>query len=234
MFCKSYRKALIDAAASGEALRSELEAHVAACKACSSAFAAEQAVFASIDGSLHAAAKGEVPASLVPRVRSLAASAELREPWHRRPVPVLVPVLALAAILSTVILHRQRIPVAEQEGISSKENSVAAVSVRPFEPGLVSPAVSTPVVRRTRRAQHRESPSPTQPDVLVPDEERVALAKFVADLRGRQHVAQALLSPAPEASNKLLDIKPLEVAKLEIKRLSENESETSVSVGGTR
>jgi len=44
MLCESYRQALKDAAASGEALPTSLELHVAGCQDCAESFATEQAV----------------------------------------------------------------------------------------------------------------------------------------------------------------------------------------------
>src|SRR5215467_3621071 len=70
MPCEHYKNALIEVAATGFVPSRELRAHLAECAACRATFAQEQTLFAEIDAGLHSAVNGEVPPSLLPRVRA--------------------------------------------------------------------------------------------------------------------------------------------------------------------
>jgi hypothetical protein len=56
-----------------------------------------------------------------------------------------------------------------------------------------------------------------EPEILVPPEERVALAQFVAGLARRREVALALARPTPfEPRPETSPGRPLEIPKLEV------------------
>jgi hypothetical protein len=103
MFCESHRRPLMDAATTGEVLPEALAAHLRACESCSGAFAAEQVLFAAIEGSLKIRANAEVPASLIPRVR--AAIPENTSPVKPfRSNQMLVPACVAAALAALMLV----------------------------------------------------------------------------------------------------------------------------------
>jgi hypothetical protein len=59
----------------------------------------------------------------------------------------------------------------------------------------------------------------SKPEVLVPPDERVALARFVATLNERSDVAAALLARAPEKKDALVSVDLLQIAEIEVKPL---------------
>jgi len=67
----------------------------------------------------------------------------------------------------------------------------------------------------------------SQPEVLVPPDEREAFARFVAVLGERREVAVALVTPAPQTKNEPTSLEPLQINGLEIKPLEERQTEVS-------
>ncbi len=65
----------------------------------------------------------------------------------------------------------------------------------------------------------------SQPEVLVPPDEREAFARFVAVLRERREVAVALATPAPQSKDEPASLEPLQIKGLEIKTLEERQTE---------
>jgi hypothetical protein len=63
------------------------------------------------------------------------------------------------------------------------------------------------------------SAASSKPEVLVPPDERVALARFVATLNERNDVATALLAPASEKKDALLSVDLLQISEIEVKPL---------------
>jgi hypothetical protein len=67
----------------------------------------------------------------------------------------------------------------------------------------------------------------SQPEVLVPPDEREAFARFVAVLGERREVALALVTPAAQRKEEPASLTPLQINGLEIKPLEGTESEQS-------
>lgn len=67
----------------------------------------------------------------------------------------------------------------------------------------------------------------SQPEVLVPPDEREALARFVATVQERGDVAAALLAPAPKKNDALVSLDQLQIADVELKPLEGSETEVS-------
>jgi anti-sigma factor RsiW len=230
MPCKHYQDALVEAAASGAEPQGELRSHLAACAACRTAFAQEQSLFSSIDAGLHATANAEVPASLLPRVRARLADEATPSRMWTQPLIFAAASLALASAIFLVVRPHHAGP-----DFQAKQTPQIPVS---------ETTVTNARRQRSRRAaqiisSHVNNPKPpgrstllrpmtsSQPEVLVPPDERDAFARFVAALQERSEVAVALVTPSSDEKDEPAGLKPLQIDRLEVKPLEGTESETS-------
>ena len=219
MPCKHYKDALIDAAASGATPQGELRAHLAECASSRAAFAEEQSLFATIDSSLHAAANTEVPPSLLPRVRArLEESAVPRFRWLQ-PLVFVSASAALAVAVFLLVRPHRVLPedVAKQSAVAVPAPTVPSTETNPEKISSKDtqvPAVHVTHFRAARNSTNRGSAASSNPEVLVPPDEREGLSQFVDGLRqGRVLVADAKLQPED------LTIAPSEIAPIEVKAL---------------
>jgi hypothetical protein len=230
MPCESYKDALIQAAACGSEPQSDVRAHLDACASCRSAYAEEQSLFAFIDTGLHKNANPEVPASLLPRVRARLDEAAAPQPqWMQRLV------FAAASVLFALVIFLLARP--HQVGPNEQVKQIPGIpGHEPFaatnrheNAGSGSQIISS---NRTS-SQSRHDPTlfrplaPSQPEVLVPPDEREAFARFVATVRERSEVAAALLTPAPKRNDALLSLDPLLIADVQLKPLEGSETPVS-------
>ncbi len=230
MPCKYYQDALIEAAASGAEPPGELRAHLAGCVDCRAALEQEQALFASIDAGLHVGANAEAPASLLPRVR-----ARLDEEIapQRRWIQPLIFAAASVALLIAVFLFARPHPTRPDDQakqipqIPASELPTTNVHNPNSVPGMqiVSSNVNSSQTRGHSTLLRPVASS--QPEVLVPPDEREALARFVLVLQARREVALALVTPAPQTRDEPASLEPLQIDGLEIKLLAGTESEQS-------
>jgi hypothetical protein len=140
------------------------------------------------------------------------------------PKPLVSPAWALAAMAAVAVLVMaamwskwHKVP----GGVGSP--TLAAVRHQP-EPRVVEPRNSVAVPAQSLRPIKKHTvakrvPRP-QPEVLVPADEREALANFVTHLRQRDEIARALASPPVDVGGELSEIKPVEIARLQLKRLA--------------
>jgi hypothetical protein len=234
MPCEHYQDAIIEAAASSTAPQGELRAHVAACAACRAAFAQEQSLFSSMDEGLRAAASSEVPASLLPRVRArLAEEAAPRRMWTQPLIFAGASVALAFAIFLVVWPHHTR------PDNQAKQTPQIPVSVTPEANarGQNSQPPSRIVssnLNNSRTPDHStflRLVTSSQPEVLVPPDEREAFSSFVLTVQQHGDVAAALLAPGPKKQDALVTVEPLQIAVLEVKPLEGRETEISGRVG---
>jgi hypothetical protein len=223
MFCEAYNQPLTDAAAAGEQLSPALQQHLASCDACRSAFADEQNLFAAIDSGLRAAANSEVPPTLIPRVRVALNNEPVPQPNFQKWL-FAGAVLTCSAVMAIAIqfTHRE-VPV---PGKTLKVQTSIATS-----PQLTNALPAIPPARREtpRQSNRAETAQPTaantdasiSAEVLVPDEERVAFAKF---LTGEQSLpAKSAVSLVPEGPKELVPLPAVEIASLKVLPLNGEE-----------
>jgi hypothetical protein len=218
MFCASYRKALSEAVLLGDRVHGEIESHLATCAGCREAFSEEQTLLQRIDGGLSSLVISQEPGSLVPGVRARIADGTVsRSVWR----PVLVYATAVFAISVAAISFsvRSKVPplkfdssiAGASSAVESPTASPQVESVRPYERSsrdrlVVTGKQTSPDARAARN---------NEPEVLISAEDRLGLQRYVASLRtvARRNAATLEDGTGPE-------IKPLEIAELDLKQLS--------------
>jgi anti-sigma factor RsiW len=229
MPCEHYKDALIEAAASGAALANApasdarmaaLRAHLESCPSCRATFAQEQSLFAAIDSGLHNTANSEIPPSFLPRVRDgLDGVVASRLPWAKS-LAFASASVALAFVIFLVVRLRHVPP----DNVAKQAPAVLPARIMPEKntsPGKIPAAdVQTAAVRATHSRTASNSTNPhsvasSNPEVLVPPDEREAFARFVVELRGRGEVALALVTPAVQTKEEFPSIEPLQIKPLE-------------------
>ena len=230
MLCKHYKNALIEAAASNGQPQGELRAHLGACASCRTAFEQEQALFSSIDASLHVTANADVPASLLPRVRArLDESVATQRCWLQ---PVIFAAASVALTFAIFLLTRPLHPRPDSQANQAPQIPASHTSVTNAGDQNSDPRthIVSSKVNNSQMLGHSTLLRPvasSQPEVLVPPDEREAFARFVAVLCEHREVALALVTPAPPTKNEPTSLEPLQINGLEIKPLEERQTEVS-------
>jgi hypothetical protein len=232
MPCQHYKDALIEAAASGAAPQGGLQAHLAECAFCRAAFVQEQSLFAAIDAGLHTAANTEVPISLLPRVRAglyeVAVASLLR--WVQ-PLVFASAGVVLALMVFLVARSHHGVPenVAKQSPVVAPTPLIPETSTNPAE---IPPVGTQTASTGTNPSYSVRSSTLVHPvasstlEVLVPSDEREALASFVATLSQRSDLAAALFTQTTEKKDGLVGVDPLHIADIEVKPLEGGGTET--------
>ncbi len=226
--CEDYRTALMDAAAAAVQPWLELRSHLDACASCHAAFTEELQLFAAIDTGLRATANAEVRPSFLPGVGARLENAPASE---RGWTPFLIFATASAAIVLTVfIAARPRHAINDtqaMQNVSAPPSEELATSAHSEANGKPPIAASS----RSYRAEPRGNFAPVNPasstqlEVLVPPEEREAFARFISSQQKRTDVVIAVVTPAPDDKDRLLSVKPVEIAELEVTPLESLASE---------
>lgn len=226
MFCEPYRQPLTEAACSGEVLPRELAAHLDGCNACATAYAREQVLFAAIDHALHVAVNSDVPPSLVPGVRAQIQTTTRNSFWR-------LPSIAIATGgLALLIFGFGYAWVRHSVGDSSKAIAIVVSPTNQFhvtnQPEGLPARTSRPEGTTTQRGQTalRRVNLRSAPEVLVSAAEQVEFEKYVA-------LAQARPLRRPFSASVKEDlgpeIKPMEIAELELGKLAIEPLEASGS-----
>jgi hypothetical protein len=230
MPCKHYKNALIEAAASGAQPQGDLRAHLAGCADCRGAFEQEQSLFASIDAGLQIIANAEVPASLSPRVRArLDETVTTQRRWFQPWVFVAASVALAIAIFQFGRPHHSS---SDNQAKQTPQISISEAPVTNTDHQSSGPGTQI-VSSNMNNSQTRDHSTllrpvaSSQPEVLVPPDEREAFARFVAVLGEHREVAIALVTPALQAKDRPASLELLQINELEIKPLAGTESEQS-------
>jgi hypothetical protein len=235
MPCENHREALIEAAATDSEPSGELRSHLNACHSCSAAFGEELRLFAAIETGLRAAANGEVPASLLPRVR-----AELndRSVPSRSWVPASVAIAAAAVVVAAIVFVRGLVldSVPTNPSVNTSAHNMPSAEIRPA-PTAVSPFGTTnlPAKRRSFRPTKTEpSARVEQAAVLIPAGQKQAIDALLAGLREGVLKTDVLLTTNPEQPLRDLQVLPLEVSPIEMKPLEDVSAESASQNEKTR
>ena len=221
MPCERYQAALSELVARDAEPGGDLRAHLDICVSCRAVVRQERLLLASMETGLHRIANAEVPESLLPRVHArLADDSRAVGAWDMTWIGGLAATAVLVVILLAFFWPRdvkeavtstdtKPLPAERKEGSAQQQQS----------PDIAPRAV-------TRISQHNAKGAAlvagkSEPEVLIPPEEREAFAHFVSSVQERKDLALALVNPAPEKKTEPLDVEPLQIARLEIKPLEE-------------
>jgi len=222
MSCPTYNKSLTHAAASGEVSPAQRE-HLASCEPCRIAFAQEQSLFGAIDSGLRTVANSEIPATLIPRIR---VALNDKPAPQRRSFSFLVWGFASAVVTAGVVLGlihlSSKLALVEPSRpapVAVAQNSPERTSLNPARTGAVSP------LQHKRPAVLIESRNsrPESPEVLVPDEERAAFARYMAQISPSPANISVRAVLAPRGPQESVQISPIEIASLEPRPLDQKE-----------
>jgi len=217
MFCESYRKALSEVVLLGIRVHGEAAAHLGMCASCRETLAEERALLQRIDGGLTSLVVSDAPASLIPAVRArIAEGAKSRRAWS-----VLAYVTAAVAIGAAAISFslRSKAPQVKLEtAIAEPSSAVTSQATSSLVEKVLSyerSSQSRLIVTHRRASPDSWAARKTRPDVLVSADDQLGLQRYAASLRT---VARRNAATLGEASGP--EIKPLEIAELDLKRLS--------------
>jgi len=223
MGCKRFENDLVDAALEElSPRRSErLRAHLAGCEACREALEEQRRLAQAIDHSLTESLECEPSPEFAARVRRRIAQpdAAARGWWSTWKLAAVGVLAALALLAAWMFRPHVEAPVrvakatAGTHTVSPRGNAPANLparqSAKPAKP--VHPAGAGRVRRR------EEAPlvaGNTMPEVLVPAEERLAVRRFIEQLR-QKRIDGAVLAAARPAATEELKVESLEVESLE-------------------
>jgi hypothetical protein len=242
MSCKHYEAQLIEAVASAAPLGPALQAHLAACQSCRTQYAGEQALSAAIDSELSLAVNVAPNTSFLPRVLAAVEDAAMHDEsladrtariwlafWPQ--VAAVTAICVVAALAATQLRSPGR-------DAPSPIVVVAAPSRAPQPPMLQADAVSgarmpiartktsppAPVESAQIAGDRSASDAAFQAEILVPPDERDALARFSGNLYRPPDGAAASAGPvtaasrAPQTPAEPIDVQPqpLEIAELKV------------------
>lgn len=226
MSCERDKTVIVEAAAAAE-VGPPLRLHLEGCSECRAAFASEQSLFSAIDASLSQRMSVSPSPEFLPRIQSTIDVENLRRPvrtasvWFRwlprtaTATAVLIALLFAARHHSLSVARQQPDASVRARGASQAqtraqlaqpERQLAITVSRPSLKRSAKRGLSVPAVRGA-----------VGPEILVPPDERDALAHFVAGLSQRREVALALARPVPyEPQPEASPGGPLQIAKLEV------------------
>jgi hypothetical protein len=226
MLCEKYKPALIETAITGAEPAPTIGAHVESCALCAAELMQQRSLIAAIDANLHRQMNAPVPASMLYRLEAHLAEQTAFEPVRslRRRWLCIGAAIAAAAVVFFALPHL-RSPITNlptgpaSRTASSMKQSPAIVTM------VLKPATSEEIRRDRIRSRTVARP---EPEVLVPPEERIAFAHFIADLHGREEKALALSERVRELREQ--KVVPVEAPDIQISSLTVppiEESETS-------
>jgi hypothetical protein len=233
MPCEHYKDALMEVAASGAAPSGELRAHLNWCASCRTAFDEEQSLFTAIDTGLHAVTNSEVPPSLIPLVRTRLDEAVTTQRRWIQPFVFASAGVALAFLLLLAVRSHGPAPDNVAEETPAVPSPMAPTGThKDISPSSVQVASATPNhLHAPRTSTVKHSAASSNPEVLVPPDEREGLAQLVATLNEHGDVTAAFLAHRPEKKDTLVNVDPLEISDIEIKPLEGTETEASDGAG---
>jgi hypothetical protein len=222
MPCEQYQKALIDLACAATEPRRDLRAHLDACPSCRASLERERLLLASIDSGAHNMANAKLPPSLLPVMRArLAQGASAAKPagtagWTYAAAATAA--LFVAALLVNSLGPRHQQVAAPEIAVPQSTNETRVIK----EPSAQSPAAVPPAsVVHIPKPQvepllARRRSASAEPEVIVPPDEREALARFLSDSQTRWHGAESLVAQVTESKQSPFPLPLMQIARLEI------------------
>lgn len=225
MLCEHYQAVIVEAAAAGE-VGAPLRSHLEGCVACRTAFTHEQSLFAAVDAGLSQRVNVSPRPEFLPRIRcavdlqNSGRSVRTANVWFRW-----LPLAGAAAVCLALLLAAKHHSVTPEQHPSVRNGLAPQAAEMQVHPQPLLPVTESAVRAMAgplKRPAKRELPVHADrivraPEILVPSDERFALAQFVTGLSRRREVALALARPAAfEPGPETPPGGPLEIAKLEV------------------
>lgn len=226
MNCQGAREQTVDTLATGRVeMTREVAGHIQSCAECRTFYAQQAALFCAMDSSLSAMVNEPVPASLLPKVRERMEKTRPGSTWLYRLVPVAA-VLLVAALIGVPLARRSARIGGVQVIVIPERSKNGGEPRRPLaektEKSTIPPATREQSPRHSARppAALRQVQTAVVA-VLVSSEESKGLRQLAAAVPRDPQWAQAMVHPADPPSSQMAPIKPVVIADLEVKPLSE-------------
>jgi anti-sigma factor RsiW len=221
MPCEPYKNALVEAAVSGAELRGELRAHLAACAACRTVFAEEQSLVSSIDTSLRAAVNVEIPASLLPRVRTrIAEEPILARGWTPSWLAMACAAAIIVAFIAVPTIRRNsvdRTPLPTATNATSSAPN--ALPPQNQYTNAAPPALANSVTPIRTAGTRNPAIRSAVPEVLVPRDQEALLVSY-AEQRTQRKRAPLVAANFDPTNLSLLQIVPIQIDQLNVKLMT--------------
>ncbi len=241
MPCKYDKNALIEAAAASVDLANApdsnpelatLRAHLEFCAECRAAFAVEQSLFSSIDAGLRASAKSEFPLSLLPRVRArLHGEAAPKGNLFRNQLVFATAGAVILVFLAARTLLRSNHGQTREEAVATTSVSApnpppSQTHVQNLKPAADENASVLPqnIIARNLVGLRPIPGSNTMPEVLVPRDQEVLLARYAEQWRLRRR-PPLVTADSGETTLEPLQVDAIQIAQLDVKLLAEEKSQ---------
>ncbi len=229
MLCEKYKPTLIEAAITGADLPPVVRAHADSCAHCAAELTQQRQLLAAIDANLHRQMNAPVPASMLHRLetRIMQEPQSLPSRWSGFSWLYVCAAFASAAILILFAmpkLHTHKKTDLQILALSHAAPSHTAPSTADHRPQTI-PAPLKPAVRReTRKFEHHsQAVTASQPEILVPPDEQIALDSYVARGNARRAFVVALSMPVQkgfEPSFKGLEIPDIDTSEIVIQPIA--------------
>jgi hypothetical protein len=226
MSCEKYKPDLIEAAITGAEPAPAIREHIESCARCADEITQQRSLIAAIDASVYQSVNAPLPPALLQRFEARLAQENpprsLNLSWLYAAAALATASALILFALSHSRAHNSSSPsaVLVQSAQSATEHRLQIV------PLVLEP--ETPEERR--RVSHRARPvAAPQPEVLVPPDERIALAHFMADADGRGDLATALARQVPQQDLRVapLDVPDIQTASLTVAPIQESTAVTN-------
>jgi hypothetical protein len=240
MICHHYRQTILELAAAGPETKADpkLQAHLQTCSSCRSAFENERSLFASIDSCLRSSTNAEIPRSFIPTVRAQLQRESPAARVERITNPLFwLPAIAAAAIILFIFAsqdHRVKSqPTADQVATARIESPVATATTT----ASPSQATTAPIHRSSNGKRHPSDAiiSPDQnpvrasssaPEILVPPDQEILLARYADQFRRHHQSSATLLTEVAPDQTAPLQVLLIQIAELEVKPLADTQRDS--------
>ena len=219
MTCDRYKNALLNAAAS-EKLGTNLTRHLENCTGCCATLRTDRELFSRIDSALRARVNECPQVGFLAQVRVRLSKETAADAGSSPTLSVTCASLALvliAMIYPIVNARRPRVP-----GNSQPPTTSALQSAGVTQTALaVSEESGVKSGQRLSRRSESRSVISQGPEVLVPPDEQRAFAQFVARVRGRDAMAEAVIHSSPvrtAAGTEIPEVHSVDIAGLQLEK----------------
>jgi hypothetical protein len=228
MLCEKYKPALIEAAITGVEPTSAIREHVESCATCAAELTQQRRLIASIDANLHRQMNVPVPASILHRLEAHVAQQPQSLPSRSLKLAWLYTAAALAAAAALILFTMPRLrthkPNTQAIAHSQPAPFQAARPSTNERPEMIPlPLKPAPQLETRSVKRHSQAVAASQPEVLVPPDEQIALNKFVAHWSVRREFVVAFATPVDhgfEPPFKGLEIPDINTAEIVIEPIS--------------